>query len=96
MRKMPWVWTSFDLCMDHWNIHYVGNSVISKLEVDESLETWLELIRGCNGSMWADMFMAYVIQVKYMWMFVRNLQCCACVGGQALVNMGVLSIGFCF
>jgi hypothetical protein len=49
--------------MDLRNIHYIGDSIIRKLEVDESLETWL---RGCKGSMWVDMFMAYVVQVIYI------------------------------
>jgi hypothetical protein len=52
--------------MDLQNIHYIGDLVIRKLEVDECLETWLEFMRGCKWSMWANMFMAYVVQVKYI------------------------------
>jgi hypothetical protein len=36
-----------------------------KLEVDESLEALVELIRNFKGSMLADLFMAIVVQVKY-------------------------------
>jgi hypothetical protein len=52
--------------MDLQKIHYIGDLVIRKLEVDECLETWLELVRSCKGLMWANMFMAYVVQVKYI------------------------------
>jgi hypothetical protein len=35
-----------------------------KLERVESLDAWVELMRGFRGSMWADKFMASVVQVK--------------------------------
>jgi hypothetical protein len=28
------------------NIHYVGDSLIGELEIDRSLEAWVELMRG--------------------------------------------------
>jgi hypothetical protein len=37
-----------------------------KLKVDESLKAWVELIRSFKGSMKADLFMAIVVQVKYI------------------------------
>jgi hypothetical protein len=54
----------------------------------------LELVRSCKGLMWANMFMAYVVQVKYIWMFLRNLQCCACVGRSSTYQYGSFKYRF--
>jgi hypothetical protein len=55
--------------MDLQNIHYIGDLVTKKLEVDECLETWLKLMKGYKGSMWGNMFMAYVVQVIYIYIY---------------------------
>jgi hypothetical protein len=54
--------------MDLRTIHCIGDSVVRKLEVDESLETWLELMRGYKGSMWANLFW-------HMWFKLNVYEC---------------------
>jgi len=41
--------------------------------VVESLNAWVELMRGFRGSMWADTFMAFVVQVKVIMNVYKQL-----------------------
>lgn len=87
--RMPWCELQLiDLYIEFRSFFCAGELVSKKLEVLEFLEASMELMRGFTGSMEVYLFMTYVIQVKYTWMFIISLQCCSCMGRSSTYQDG--------
>ncbi len=85
--RLPWCELQLiDLYIDFQCFVCEGELVNKKLVVVECLEAWMELMRGFRGSMEVYLFMTYVVQVKYMWMF--SLRCCLCMGRSSTYQDG--------
>jgi hypothetical protein len=81
--RMPWCELQLiDLYIDFQSF-FCAEELVSK-----KLEARMELMRGFKGSMEVYLFMRYVIQVKYMWMFIISLQCCSCMGRSSTYQDG--------
>jgi hypothetical protein len=94
--KNAMIWISIYLCIDRQDFHHTRKLINRKLEVVKFLTHGWNLMRGSKGSMWANLFVGLMVQVKYTWMSTSILQCCSCMGKLNIYQDGSFEYRFCF